>query len=837
MDTKDDVDVAASQAMSRLDDVKSIAQDTDSAVGTTSEVDDAADNRTALPDPKPNPLFENIQNNWMIWMGGFCVALAGIFLAKYSIEKGLLGPGARIAMGVITGLSLHGAAEWLRRKTGESHPSFAALAGGGSISLFAILLAALHLYQMISPTTTFILLAIVAFATMVLAYWHGPILAAIGILGAYAVPAFVSDGSGAILFALGYALLITAAAQFLLRYVYRVWLWRGALVGALAWWLISLSYQNIAMEQGWYLAAVAYLLIAVPGLNWLLTQSFEIKEANPKTLLLGINGSEEVGSSAARELQLRYGLLLIVLAQGFTLLNVENLTTAVFAFTPLLLVLIFASRFRDSLTALPWVLVLVEIAAILIPRVSQEGERLFLAKFMAPEAGPLIQFCVATAVVIGIGGWMNYRESKFKGIWSSFFTLAPLMLLALVAFLTENVLSKWQWSALTAALAIAYLFFAGLAQRRNPSGQLLVWLIFAGHFSASLAAVMLTQEGRLTLAFALQIISLAWIIQYFKLPSLGWLLKLLVAIVVFRLTLNPWLVDYGSDSHWTLLTYGGSALCTVIAVRLLRAMPNLSKWAEGAALHLFVLFLWSELRYWLNDGNVFSQSSSLLEVSLTMLLFGSVSIVYYRRSLVSENLQKLYGVFASILLGLALACYWIIVIRTLIQDPWVWEHISEAPIFNGLLLSFGSPILLALATWRFHNPTLKKMALIAAGIAGFIFVNLQIRHLWQGDIRLYQSMQSAELYTYSVVWLLIAVVAILGGARVDSSAIYKAGMGLLGLVIAKLFLVDMSDLDGLLRVASFMGLGLSLLGISYLHQKMQTRMNTGNDEGSIADSS
>jgi uncharacterized membrane protein len=46
-------------------------------------------------------------------------------------------------------------------------------------------------------------------------------------------------------------------------------------------------------------------------------------------------------------------------------------------------------------------------------------------------------------------------------------------------------------------------------------------------------------------------------------------------------------------------------------------------------------------------------------------------------------------------------------------------------------------------------------------------------------------------------------------------------MLLLALVIAKLFLVDMSGLEGLLRVASFMGMGLGLLGIAYLHQKLQ----------------
>lgn len=39
------------------------------------------------------------------------------------------------------------------------------------------------------------------------------------------------------------------------------------------------------------------------------------------------------------------------------------------------------------------------------------------------------------------------------------------------------------------------------------------------------------------------------------------------------------------------------------------------------------------------------------------------------------------------------------------------------------------------------------------------------------------------------------------------------------LVIGKIFLFDMADLEGLLRVASFMGLGLSLLGLAYLYQR------------------
>jgi len=41
----------------------------------------------------------------------------------------------------------------------------------------------------------------------------------------------------------------------------------------------------------------------------------------------------------------------------------------------------------------------------------------------------------------------------------------------------------------------------------------------------------------------------------------------------------------------------------------------------------------------------------------------------------------------------------------------------------------------------------------------------------------------------------------------------------IGLVCAKVFLIDMSGLTDLYRVASFLGLGLSLVGIGYIYQR------------------
>ena len=57
----------------------------------------------------------------------------------------------------------------------------------------------------------------------------------------------------------------------------------------------------------------------------------------------------------------------------------------------------------------------------------------------------------------------------------------------------------------------------------------------------------------------------------------------------------------------------------------------------------------------------------------------------------------------------------------------------------------------------------------------------------------------------SVVGMLYAVVAILWSARNHSLMLHKVGMALLGVVIAKIFLVDMSGLQGSGRLLPLWG--------------------------------
>ena len=51
--------------------------------------------------------------------------------------------------------------------------------------------------------------------------------------------------------------------------------------------------------------------------------------------------------------------------------------------------------------------------------------------------------------------------------------------------------------------------------------------------------------------------------------------------------------------------------------------------------------------------------------------------------------------------------------------------------------------------------------------------------------------------------------------QVERVRLRKAGLVVIGLAVAKVFLIDISDLDGLTRVFSLLALGLGLAGLGW----------------------
>ncbi|MBU2357943.1 MAG: DUF2339 domain-containing protein, partial [Alphaproteobacteria bacterium] len=140
-----------------------------------------------------------IAANWFYAVSATSLALAGVFLVIYGAEQGLMPPSVRILTSLLLGCGLIGAGEYIRRRFGDDAGVSTAylpstLSGAGIVTLFGAILAARHLYGFIGPGVTLTGMAVVGLVAMVLGWFSGPLLAAVGILGAMAAP-FVIGGS------------------------------------------------------------------------------------------------------------------------------------------------------------------------------------------------------------------------------------------------------------------------------------------------------------------------------------------------------------------------------------------------------------------------------------------------------------------------------------------------------------------------------------------------------------------------------------------------------------------------------------------------------------------
>jgi len=78
----------------------------------------------------------------------------------------------------------------------------------------------------------------------------------------------------------------------------------------------------------------------------------------------------------------------------------------------------------------------------------------------------------------------------------------------------------------------------------------------------------------------------------------------------------------------------------------------------------------------------------------------------------------------------------------------------------------------------------------------------------------------AEQYTYSAVWLLFGVALLAAGIWFCSLPLRVASAAVVVLTVLKVFLIDMSDLTGIYRALSFLGLGAVLIGIGWFYQRL-----------------
>ena len=150
------------------------------------------------------------------------------------------------------------------------------------------------------------------------------------------------------------------------------------------------------------------------------------------------------------------------------------------------------------------------------------------------------------------------------------------------------------------------------------------------------------------------------------------------------------------------------------------------------------------------------------------------------------------------------------------------------PLLNPLDLGQALILLVLLRYWRFlravDTPDTaridKRVPLPGLAALTFIWLNallLRTLHQWFGVAFNFDALMASTLVQtcLSLFWTVLALTAMLIAARKRERIVWLVGASLLVVVIAKLFLIDLSRIGSVERIISFVGVGLLMLIVGY----------------------
>ncbi len=774
-------------------------------------------------------LEERFGTQWVVWVGGLALALGGFFLVRYSIEQGLVGPGVRVTLGAVLAIALIAVGEWARR--GERLSGIAGLPSAhipsmltavGTTIAYADVYAAYGLYGFLGPAAAFLLLGVVALATLAAALLHGPALAGLGLVGAYVTPLLVASDHPDYWSLYIYLAVVSAAAFMLARM--RMWRWLAiTAIGFAVLWV----FPGIADHHVDALPARAFHIVVGFALAALLIVSGFLYGPSAEP------GRIDVVSSGALAAFLAAATV-VVLASRHDPLALATLVVLVVATCAI------AWRAEAATAAVPAAAALV---AIVFAHWSVNTDILHLIAPGGPAAGVVPepeQAQFGWHLVLGFGFALLFAGAGFLAQGRSAQPLVPMLWSAAAVFVPVAVLvalyyriAGFDRSIPFASVALLLAALAAAAteslHRRAPrpglagSGAIFATGAVAG---LALALTMGLDKGWLTIALALMVPGIAWIAQQRPLPALRVLAAVVTVLVLARIAREPRIVgaDVGTAPifNWLLYGYGLPAAAFWLAGWLLRRRADdaPARIVDLAAILFTLLLAFLEIRHFMTGGDVYRHASGLAEVALHVSVWLALTIGLERLRLRTGSVVHDIGALALAALALA----GIVLGLGLIENPIATGEPVGGAFLNLILLGYGVPALLAGVLALVSRGTRPRpygtTAASAAVALALAYLTLQVTRLYHGPVLTAGAISDVEQYTYSAVWLAFGVVLLAAGIRLRSRPLRFASAAVTILTVLKVFLVDLSDLTGIYQALSFIGLGIVLLGIGWFYQRL-----------------
>ncbi len=761
--------------------------------------------------------------NLPVWVGGIALALAGVFMVKYSIESGLLSPLARLLAGGIFGLGLLGAGYWVRTKSHVANDARIAqsLCGAGIVDLYACLFTATSIYHMMPAVAGFAGMGLVTVAAVFLSLRHGAPIALLGLIGGFLTPALVgsNEPDAPLLFMYLYALL---AGVFILIRRKRWWFMAVPTVFCAYLWVVLWLSSSFVTADGFWLGlfVVAVAATVVRQSKTAMEEGIIAPFSNrymPSALnMLTLGGSVLLMSVIAEKSSfgmVEWGLFGLLSAGGIAL-----------------------AYFNERLYGF-------------VPKLSLAVNAFMLLAWNGADPQQLNIVLLSFAALYTVSGYRLMWTARNPDAWAVLTGAAALgyYLIAYVRLhdeLVSMIAGVPVWGSLALLLSslsvaiVKHIVHSYTGPEPVKQKMLAVFSLTATAFMSIGFSIEMKHEF-LSVAFAAQVLAVSWINSNVNIralrPIVGLLACafgfLLIPQIVLLVQLTAYSVMearlYLQDSipivDWPLFQLGVPAIMFIGSGMLLRGHKDdrLVRGLEYAAVALI-----SVMGYYLTR-HAFHQGENVLFVKAGFIERGAITNIIFLYGLLCFWIGRYFSrrALSTSAIGLCGVAMFRIAFFDLFNYNPVWAHqlVGATPVFNGLLLTYGLPLAwvyiakrelayLRISQYQRYTNSM-SLALI------FAYVTLNVRQFYQGAYLDSIIISNAEIYTYSAAWLLVGIGLLFVGTYRRDRNIRLAALAFMIVSVGKVFLYDASELTGLLRVFSFLGLGLSLLGLSWFYNR------------------
>lgn len=576
-----------------------------------------------------------LAQNWFYAVSAVSLALAGVFLVQYGIEKGLLPPLVRVLAALGFGALLIGAGEYIRRRFSDSEGSTAYLpstfSSAGIVTLFAAILSARALYGLIEPQVALLAMGVVGLGAIALGWLYGPLLAAIGVIGSMAAPFLVGGSSTDASWLFAFFAIIAATG--LAIDTLRQWAWVSVIslvLGfAAATFLILLGPDGTSDAAFMvYCTFLALIAIAIPvrrllpnhGGSNIFVRNWDVKYTAP--------WPQFPVRVAAGSLLATSGLILLTLVRndGTDLywLGFGLLTGLGFA------LIIWAQRAQG----LADTVIIPAIAMVAAVPIGTPIWRAQITAWQGPDGALPLAATALVAIGITLSLVATWRSLK-GGALASFFAvlaalIAPALAIAMEVFWKPgNAFASYGWALHALIIAI---FMTGIAERfHRADGDQDRFRVsvaaLSGIAAIAFAMVILFSSAALTIALAITVLAAAALDRKFNLPAMSVYIMAGVAAVMYRLSFDPglaWAAD--APLFEMLLSYAGAVLAFAASWYVMRdwqrpyAFIVLDSAVFSAFGILISLLLYRAVVHWAGDAAVDSHWSIGVGATIWILL-------------------------------------------------------------------------------------------------------------------------------------------------------------------------------------------------------------------------